>query len=787
MAEESIIRDQIVISDEEQENDGNFLLNLTHTKCHPLRTRFIRYTIALPEYPISDPDGFTYIVAVPGQEQSAVANAISSVQYAMRLNYRERPMNSETIFGSVPLLHTSAYCTGVKLCQYADPALKDMKHTSISKTQWDEIEAIREGIPLAETEQVKRRTYMKYLIAVKLFRDRRSCGVSWKDTCKPTLEWGSYLEPSGVLAAYIRCVNTGDALHTHFTQKVIDNHRFDMVLLEWLFRDIASIEHEFCGNIEANKGRAQFCLTNHLQGRGKLQIIGCKVQYHWLVPVNLTTTPFYAFLSIGIHSHPPPPPAKPPQAILLDLIKVIRSMEIRNLTPVAFLMSPELKAFCAQFNALSLNEIHGSLGNMGRIAAIIQKERLLAYPQGQGKNGLLFQWQINQGNIREYIVEITDTLIICQTREQAEIMQRSESFEVDMSYKRVKDSKTQEVVFAKFVEKQNRIITLARVFTSGKSDEEAYALIFSRVSASTQRYTGRPLRFFPIHGSGIQAVVMDMDLGQWNGLARYLDSISDLNIPKEELAMSLVIFCQIHFKRGIRECLRGVKYRHGAKERMMSILDTPTKEDYQVALRIIIESEPSVKIQEWAKHKMRDNIASGLHRGSTKVPWLVFDQTRHNTNAVEQSHFKVNNRGRQLTLIQAIDNGRAVDRKDMEEFQSFEKKRLRPHYRANTTSEAMYSHMARCADRQQEEFHDPNKAPSENSISMSFSTTGVPVQTRLVKRLKVSRKKQDETTRPDISGIEDLQKEEEAEDIRARVLEKRLANRKRELELEKLN
>jgi hypothetical protein len=35
--------------------------------------------------------------------------------------------------------------------------------------------------------------------------------------------------------------------------------------------------------------------------------------------------------------------------------------------------------------------------------------------------------------------------------------------------------------------------------------------------------------------------------------------------------------------------------------------------------------------------------------------------------------------------------------------------------------------------------------------------------------------------------ITDLSREEEAEDIRARILEKRLVNRKRELELEKLN
>jgi hypothetical protein len=54
-------------------------MNLTYTKRNPLRTRFIRYTVGLPKYPRSDPDGFTYIVGVLGQEESIVNNAILSV------------------------------------------------------------------------------------------------------------------------------------------------------------------------------------------------------------------------------------------------------------------------------------------------------------------------------------------------------------------------------------------------------------------------------------------------------------------------------------------------------------------------------------------------------------------------------------------------------------------------------------------------------------------------------------------------------------------------------------
>lgn len=55
-----------------------------------------------------------------------------------------------------------------------------------------------------------------------------------------------------------------------------------------------------------------------------------------------------------------------------------------------FLRNPQLEEFCRQYNASTLAEIHSSFCNKDRIAAIIQKQRLISYPNGQDINGLIF-------------------------------------------------------------------------------------------------------------------------------------------------------------------------------------------------------------------------------------------------------------------------------------------------------------------------------------------------------------------------------------------------------------
>jgi hypothetical protein len=59
------------------------------------------------------------------------------------------------------------------------------------------------------------------------------------------------------------------------------------------------------------------------------------------------------------------------------------------------LKSPGLLELCGKYGASTLQEIHASFGNIDRISAILQKERLFSYPKGKAYNGLLYELQRN--------------------------------------------------------------------------------------------------------------------------------------------------------------------------------------------------------------------------------------------------------------------------------------------------------------------------------------------------------------------------------------------------------
>ena len=122
---------------------------------------------------------------------------------------------------------------------------------------------------------------------------------------------------------------------------------------------------------------------------------------------------YVLFISYGVHKHPPPPPTKPPERILQGIQQLIQQIRDPSLTTgkyvlnnlelltnylylAQFLRTPQLETFCRQYNASTLAEIHSSFCNKDRIAAIIQKQRLLSYPNGQDINGLLFLQGIDQ-------------------------------------------------------------------------------------------------------------------------------------------------------------------------------------------------------------------------------------------------------------------------------------------------------------------------------------------------------------------------------------------------------
>jgi hypothetical protein len=118
------------------------------------------------------------------------------------------------------------------------------------------------------------------------------------------------------------------------------------------------------------------------------------------------------------------------------------------------------------------------------------------------------------------------------TKEQAELFRSLDSFEVDMAHKRLKRKDLNEVVFARYIKEQNKgiyskvfykqllsstlVVTLCRAFTTQDS-REGYHCLFRRVFQQVQKLTGHPFYFHPLHGTGVQGVVMNMDSKAYGG------------------------------------------------------------------------------------------------------------------------------------------------------------------------------------------------------------------------------------------------------------------------------
>jgi hypothetical protein len=93
----------------------------------------------------------------------------------------------------------------------------------------------------------------------------------------------------------------------------------------------------FCGIISQNRSRMDLKLittigADHPQGQGSLESMPCKVQFNFIVPDDLHTTPYIILSSHGRHLHPPPPPSKAPHILMNGVIDVINRLQSPALT-----------------------------------------------------------------------------------------------------------------------------------------------------------------------------------------------------------------------------------------------------------------------------------------------------------------------------------------------------------------------------------------------------------------------------------------------------------------------
>ncbi|CBF80826.1 predicted protein [Aspergillus nidulans FGSC A4] len=287
-----------------------------------------------------------------------------------------------------------------------DPSLRLLHHTYLDEKAWQEIQTIRKDIDLVENDIRKRNAFSLYRSKKRFFNSGKAC-IENLSSCAPVFRKSFYPDINNEHHPYISCINsTPGPLQKHYHSSLKGHTSIDLEFLEQLFNESILPSQEECAVIEPLTTRRKFC-------------------------VNIQETPYILFTSHGIHQHPPPLPHKPPEQILKGIESRIRNMRNPSLTLAKFLRSPELEAFCQQYNASTPAEIHASLSNIDRISAIIQKQRLLTYPEGQDFNGVVYISNINP-TLKQYVQQKyrdpDGIMILCAYKEQIMLLNKLTSF-----------------------------------------------------------------------------------------------------------------------------------------------------------------------------------------------------------------------------------------------------------------------------------------------------------------------------------------------------------------------
>lgn len=676
------------------EDQPTTLTDLTDAKLHPLQTLYIEYIDDLPEYPKTHINGHTYIIAADKMSQSEAEQRVQDIQYSRSSLHGLRHINSS--FLNCKVKKWSWKCSGAFVCEYIKPSLRLLYHTYLDEKAWQEIQTIRKDIDLVENDIRKRNAFSLYRSKKRFFNSGKAC-IENLSSCAPVFRKSFYPDINNKHHPYISCINSAPGpLQKHYHSSLKGHTSIDLEFLERLFNESILPSQEECAVIEPLTTRRKFCDFDHVQGPGKLEHIKCSVIFTALVPVNIQETPYILFTSHGIHQHPPPPPHKPPEQILKGIESIIRNMRNPSLTLAKFLRSPELEAFCQQYNASTPAEIHASLSNIDRISAIIQKQRLLTYPEGQDFNGVVYISNINP-TLKQYIQEKyrdpDGIMILCAYKEQIMLLNKLTSFEVDMSYKRIRQKNMNEVVFATYLHEHGKIITLMRVFTNQETTT-GYYLLFKRVFTLVEKVTGQPVEFNSIHGNGISGIIVDMDTKQYAGLARYLKEIDPYHRSLLWQLQSIIIFCRVHFFRTITEIVSNDNKGTGVWSRMASLVDCKSEEDYDQLCDLLAAYEDP-KIQNWALHKKNAVIKAGLNKNCSRIPSSLYDSIWNHTNSAEQSHHKANAGGKQLSLIEAVQNSAKLDKQDIIQYQNRDYFGVHHSYRTANMEANYLRHLAR--------------------------------------------------------------------------------------------
>ncbi|POG59122.1 hypothetical protein GLOIN_2v1789505 [Rhizophagus irregularis DAOM 181602=DAOM 197198] len=585
---EDIIYEEDLVS-EEDNTEIYITKNIT--------VKTIIHSLTPLEYPPTSEEGTAIIYHVEGWQN--IEMAFEDVQYSMGLPCGQNKTTC-TYLGDIAVIKKDRTCHGVKICEFADPELREMEHKSVDPNSDLRLRMSKE----LSTDNVNYNTFaIKENVDLNLLQQLLN-GLYEGETDEP--------------------VNNCYSVFSNSTKRIYCPHPH----------------------------RSENTIT-----QGKLMKKLCEVRFSKLIPVDIKSCPFVILISKGIHTHPPPPPNQVPVTIRTRLQELIHQANNDNtdVTPTHIITGNLIKTY---FGVEYLSDIHASLNNTDRLRYYIDKIQKEIHPQGQGLLGVVYNYSRNINNFRDYVkrlefFEDEHVIIVCTTSEQLNEWIKCKHFQIDLSFKRVM-GEINEFEINYYSNEHNLILTFARVFTN-RATTIAYQRIFRVLFDLVLQLTGSPPQFKHIHGSGWNCIIADLDYAQAKGLGLALNEIDNTKDWEEHL-VHIFRSCLVHYKRKIRE--KG--YNDIVKNKMIALLTAESESAINQVFDDIQAIEENAA--DWITFYRQKWVIASLNKSMSKIANDVWITSPDNTNVAESAHALSNRRGRDLKLLTAILHGQKLDK-----------------------------------------------------------------------------------------------------------------------------
>ncbi|RDW94632.1 hypothetical protein BP5796_00395 [Coleophoma crateriformis] len=581
------VYDEREVIEEEEKEELNYTVISSPSAINATRVTKVLYVEDLPEYPETSETGVAYVINVSHMSEEKVNMMCDNVQYCYKRAHPDKKCHS-SILNNAHCQRSTFICTGVTCCEYLDPTIASMQHSKLEDSDWQLL--IDKRNTLGRTSE--NRDANSFFLSIKhLFQAKKAC-KDQDDSCTYRLSTSPVPSISGEFTTYFQCINSLPS-NKHFFRAIPGHFQSQVSFLEERVLSTYEIQQESCVIIEQNSTRRPHCGIDHEQGRGSL---------------------------------------------------------IRHSS--SLLKNPQVALFCQQFQRKTLSEIHSSLVNSDKLSLILRKKQMHFYPEAQQIAGLQYEYRMKhkdqEDSYIQYIYSDSNNFMaICCLKEAIKVLVQLESFEVDMSFKRVQDSEINEVVFAANLPQLNKVMTFVRVYVNQQSTQ-MYTTLFREVFRIISQQTGYKIQWQHLHGSGFGCIVMDMDSAQMSAL--------------EDTS-----------QKSIRHIIHGSGMLNDSElqKRMEQLLYVKSREDYNELCDSLINSEfSSPQVVNWTKHKQHLCIAPGINPYCSQIAPDLFERTRKHTDAVEQTYFKSTSLGKRLSLVKAVQYGEILDRRDMDQYNS---------------------------------------------------------------------------------------------------------------------